>query len=244
MKPISSIFIFLFLSAALFAQSEEEITKDSTKYNLIKIHKNFRFESMPNLIIDGDPFNYFIQRQNFFAGGFGISYLRNLKNDGQFEVGIAEIMFGKGIKTTTWTEGDTLIYGRINEIEYKRLDIIGEINYAHKIGEAISGKWRFMAGASLMPFIQSFELGPTTDGFPVSINIIGVTVSAYPAMQFKIFENGWIDLRIPFQLVRIAGVTGENEPEFLNLFEEQQRQTDFELLPPIYEVRIGLGIGF
>lgn len=245
MKSLNIILVYLFLASALFAQTEEPIVvEDSTKYNYIKIHKNFRFESMPNLIINGDDFNYFIQRQNFFASGFGLSYARQLKNKDFFEIGIAEFFIGNGVKTTTWTEGDSLLYGRINEVEYKRLDLIGEINYAGIIGEADSGKWRFLAGASLMPFIQSFELEPSTDGFPVSINIIGATVTAYPAMQFRIFDNGWIDLRLPFQLVRIAGVSGENEDDFLNLFEERQRQTDFELLPPIYEIRLGLSLQF
>lgn len=240
-------FLFSFLFIALFGlglQAQEEMTEDTKKYNYVKIHKNFRFESMPNLIFNGNDFNYFVQRQNFFAAGFGASYSRHLKNGDFFEIGLAEFMIGNNTKATTWTEGDSLVYGRINDIEYKRLDLIFEINYALNLVESQSGKWRFLAGASLMPFLQSFDLEPQADGFPVAINIVGATFTAYPAFQVKVFDNGWLDIRLPFQLMRFAGVAGSNEDDFLNLFEERQRTTDFEALPSIYEIRVGLAFGF
>lgn len=229
-------------SGTLFGQTEEPI--EEPKFNMIKLHKNFRFESLPNLIFNGDEFNYFVKRQNFFLPGLGISYTREFKNGNTLEIGIAEFMSGQNTETTTWTEGDSLIYGRVNNITYKRRDLIGEINFAKCIGQGKTDNWRFYAGLSIMPFLQSFDLEQSEDGFPVSINIVGATLTAYPAIQFKVFDNGWIDMRLPFQLIRAANVSGDNGDDFLNLFEEQQRETDFELLPAIYEFRIGLGIKF
>ena len=243
MKTLYILIPLLLGGMSLNSQDIEE-SVDSSRYNCIKIHKNFRFESMPHLIFNGTDFNYFIQRQNFFAPGFGISYTRELKNGDFLEIGLAELMINNSTSTETWVEGDSLLYGKVRDVDYERMDIIGEINYAWKIGEGPDKGWRFLGGASIMPFIQSFDVLPVSDGFPVTINVVGATFSAYPALQLKIFNNGWLDLRMPFQLMRIAGIGGDDESAFLNLFEEQQRKSDFELLPSIYEFRAGIGFSF
>ena len=95
-----------------------------------------------------------------------------------------------------------------------------------------------------MPFYQSINIDALDEEtLPVSANIIGASLAAYPAFQFRVFKKGFLEISLPVRLLRLASFTGDSENPFLNLSETKRNSNDIDVLPSIYELRLGLSIG-
>ncbi len=244
MKSLNSLLICLLASSFLFAQDMVEVDTTKMPNNFIKIFKNFRYESLPDLVFDGPEFNYFVERQDLFGSGVGIAFSHSNDNGNFWEIGLAEMMFSGSNETTTYIEVDTLLYQNYRQQSYARRDFFGHIAYGFTLGEGETGKWRMTAAAALMPFLQSIDvLSEDDESLNVSANIVGVSIAAYPAVQFKIFKKGYLDISLPIRIFRAASFTGDSGNPFLNLREVQQSTADIDFVPSIYELRLGLSIG-
>ena len=236
---------FLFINAGLAQTVELEIDQDTIPKNYVKVYKNFRYESLPDLVFDGPEFNYYVERQDLFGSGFGIAFEHHNNETGRFwEIGVSEIMFAGNNTTTTFIEVDTLLFQGFQEVDYKRMDFFAQLSFGMTLGEHETGKWRMTAAAALLPFFQSLEVDAGADKtLPVETKIIGASLAAIPAFQFKIFKKGLLEISLPIRLLRAGGFTGESGNPFLNLHERQQTTADVDFVPSIYELRIGLALG-
>jgi len=244
MKSFSSTLIFLMASMFLFAQESVEIDTAQMPNNYIKIFKNFRYESLPDLVFDGPEFNYFVERQDLFGSGVGLAFSHTKDNGHFWEIGLAEMMFSGSNETTTYIEVDTLLYQNYRQQSYTRKDFFGHFAYGITLGEGKTGKWRMTAAAAVMPFLQSMDVESADDqSLNVATNIVGVSLAAYPAFQFKVFKKGYLDISLPVRILRAAAFTGDSGNPFLNLRERQETTSDVDFAPSIYELRLGLSIG-
>jgi len=244
MKSFSSLLIFMFLYSFLFAQDVIEVDTTKMPNNFIKIFKNFRYESLPDLVFDGPEFNYFVERQDLFGSGVGLAFSHTNDNGNFWEIGLAEMMFSGSNETTTYIEVDTLLYQNYRQQSYTRRDFFGHLAYGITLGEGETGKWRMTAAAAIMPFLQSIDVQSADDqSLNVAANIVGVSIAAYPAIQFKIFKKGYLDISLPIRVLRAAAFTGDSSNPFLNLRERQQSTADVDFVPSIYELRLGLSVG-
>lgn len=234
-----------FLSSfALNAQDLPILDSFPSAKNFIKIYKNFRYESLPDLVFDGADFNYFVERQDFFYSGFGVGFSHFRENGHFWEIGLAEIMFSSKNKATTFIEVDTLLYQDFQEVSYNRKDFFGQLVYGITLGESDNSSWRMTAAAALLPFFQSIDVDAADESsLPVSANLIGGTLALYPAFQFRIFKKGYLEISVPIRLLRAAAFTGDSGNPFLNLKERQQTTSDIDFAPSVYEFRLGLAIG-
>jgi len=178
MKVLSISFSFLFCSITAFGQYLPEITLDTFPKTFIKIHKNFRYESLPDLIFDGDEFNFYVERQDIFGTGFGLTFSKETKKGNIFEIGVAEVMFANKRKADTFIEIDTLLFQDRNEIRYNRFDFIGHLAYGTSLGVSDNGKWQMNALLAAMPFFQSFDIENGEQVLATNTNILGVTLAA------------------------------------------------------------------
>ncbi len=236
--------LFAFSVICLNAQDVTEIDTMPVPNNFIKIYKNFRYESLPDLVFNGADFNYYVERQDLFGNGFGIAFNHTKDNGNFWEIGLAEMNFAGSNKTTSYRELDSLFYQDYREVEYKRQDFYVNLAYGITLGEGDTGKWRMTAAAALMPFFQSIDVSAIDEEtLPVATNIIGASLAAYPAFQFRVFKKGFLEISLPIRLLRAAGFTGESGNPFLNLVETNRNSFDVDVLPSIYELRLGLSIG-
>jgi len=244
MKTLVLSLTLLFSTIAAFGQYLPETTQDTFPKNIIKLHKNFRYESLPDLVFDGEEFNFFVERQDIFAPGFGLTFTKETKKGNLLEIGIAEVMFAKNRKAETFIEIDTLLYQDRNEITYNRFDFIGHLAYGTCLGESDNGKLRMNAVLAAMPFFQSFDIETSEQVLATNTNILGVSLAAIPSFQFRVMKKGFIELSLPIRVLRLASVSQKEGNPFLNLRERQQTTSDFDFLPSVYELRLTFGIGF
>jgi len=246
MRSLFYLLITFFLVQSTFAQDTmTAMEEDTIPKNFIKVYKNFRYESLPDLVFDGNDFNYYVERQDIFASGFGVAFAHHNNETGKFwEIGVAELMFAGSNTTTSFIEVDTLLFQGFQEVNYKRRDIFGQLSVGMTLGESDSGKWRMTAAAAVLPFFQSLEIDPGKEQtLAVNANIIGASLAAIPSFQFRLFKKGYLEISLPIRVLRAAGFAGESGNPFLNLHERQQTTADVDFVPSIYELRIGLALG-
>ncbi len=104
-------------------------------------------------------------------------------------------------------------------------------------------KFQASVGFSGSPSLAFLTLNPKqTDQFPVSQTAIGLRLAVAPRINYSLNEKWFLDLNVPVIVGDISTRIDKNENPGLPLENRKSTTHDFSNFPPLFQVRLGVGL--
>lgn len=232
MKKIILLVVLCFITYNTFAQQNPKTLKVKL-YNQSSFVKNKSNYSAAN--------NYYLKSEketNILSPTFAIAYTANNGNTHEIELNKFAFYFNSETDELLDTINSNIVGGQ--EISNFNLSFRYEYTPSSKKSK-LNKKGTFSVGYGLQPYIYHTKTAPLiTTNFPVSKTQIGGSGYIAPRFTYQVSEKLYFDINIPFNLIDVNFTNTKIDDPTKNKSERTVHNTEFNMLPMNYNLRIGL----